>query len=506
MSEYDFIVVGGGTAGCVLAARLTEDADTRVLVLEAGDQEPLPESRVPAVWPTLSGTRMDWADTTVVQAAAGRPEPWPRGRGLGGSSAINAMVFLRGHRASYDAWVTAGAKGWGFADLLPFFRRSERAVGRDPALRGQDGPLTPAPVAEPHPLAVAMLEAVTQVGYARVADIASGATEGFGWSDVLAGGGVRQSALDAYLAPAIGRANLDIATGAHVRRLLVGGGRCRGVEYGAAGEIRTAYGRETVLAAGAVGSPQLLLLSGIGPADHLRELGIDVVADLPGVGANLHDHPISGVTYRANRPVPQARNNHVEVAGLLSGSAEAEQPDLQLIMVDVPLGDGGGVPSAGQGYTLAVSAITPHSRGVLRLADAGPATPPIIDPGYYTDNRDVDAVVAGLRRAREIGAAPAFREWRDEEVRPGSKVQGTTGLRDFVRASMRSYHHYVGTCRLGTDDDAVVDLELRVRGIDGLRVADASVMPSIVSANTMATVYAIAERAADLLRSGADRT
>lgn len=507
MNEYDFIVVGGGTAGCVLAARLSEDADARVLLLEAGEAQQLPESMVPSAWPTLSGTRMDWADTTVPQAAAGRAEPWPRGRGLGGSSAINAMVFLRGHRSSYDAWVTAGAKGWGYHDLLPFFRRSERVADGDPALRGQDGPLTPSRVSGPHPLAVATLAAAEQTGHPVVADVVSGMTEGFGWSDTTIVNGRRQSAFDAYLAPVTGRSNLDVVTSAYVYRLLIEKGRCRGVEYGTEGETGVALGGETVLAAGAVGSSRLLLLSGIGPSGELRKLGIDVATDLPGVGANLHDHPISGVTYRSSRPVPATTNNHAEVAGLLRSAAGLDHPDLQLILVDVPLGDPGlSLPVPGQGYTLAISAMAPYSRGRLRLADASPGTPPIIDPGYYTDGRDVDAVAAGLRVAREIGEAPAFREWRDHEVMPGRDVQDIDGLRSYVRASMRSYHHYVGTCQLGTGDAAVVDLELRVHGIDGLRVADASVIPSIVSANTMATVYAIAERAADFIRADTARS
>jgi choline dehydrogenase-like flavoprotein len=501
MRSYEYVVVGGGTAGCVLAARLSEDG-VRVLLLEAGNARPLESMAVPPAWPSLMGSTADWADETVPQQATGTRLAWPRGRGLGGSSSINAMNFVRGHRASYDAWVTAGAKGWGFDDLLPAFKRSEHTEGRDPMVRGVGGPLRPGPAVQRHPIAEAGLEAAEQAGFRIAQDISGGLEEGFAFCDLSIVDGRRQSAADAYLTPILSRPNLDVVTDALVDRLLMDGDRCRGLEYhvGAGTFVAECTG-EVVLAAGTVGTPQLLMLSGIGPADHLADLGIEVVADLPGVGANLHDHPMCGLVYESAQPVPHGINNHGEVQGLLSTGIGGHGPDVQLMFVDVPLrADSLPGPAIDHGYAIMVSLMAPFSRGSLRLAGISPGAHPLIDPAYYTDQRDVDIVVAGLRIAREIGAAPALSPWCGREALPGPDVRGEE-LRSYIRTNLRSYSHYAGTCAIGIDDRSVVDTSLHVHGFSNLRVADASVMPSPISANTNATVYAIAERAAELIRS-----
>ncbi|MFD1517185.1 GMC family oxidoreductase [Pseudonocardia yunnanensis] len=498
-TSYDYVIVGAGTAGCVIAAQLSEHDGARVLLLEAGSRDPQPLGSVPPAWPKLLGTPASWGESTVAQAATGTPMPFPRGRGLGGSSAINGMIFVRGHRSSYDAWVAAGAKGWGFDDLLPYLCRSENAVGRDPVVRGVDGPLLVGPSNPRHPVAEAVLAAAVETGFATATDISSGLEQGFGWNDLSIADGRRFSAADAYLAPAMGRPDLDVVTNALVHRVTTEAGRATGVEYSVGAEqFRARCEREVVLTAGTVGSAQLLLRSGIGPQSHLRDVGVETVLHLPGVGANLQDHPQTTVVYSPARPVPPSANNHAEVTGLIRSDLALDGPDLQFLAVDMSMHSHAPAGS-GQGYAIACALMTPRSRGTVRLTSGEPGAAPAIDPNYYGDPHDLEVMLTGLRIAREIGRASALTPWRGFEAMPGRAAQDDADLRAHLRSNLLTYFHPVGTCRIGTDTDAVVDTELRVHGIGGLRIADASVMPTIVSGNTNATVYGIAERAADLI-------
>ncbi|MCH6171396.1 GMC family oxidoreductase [Pseudonocardia alaniniphila] len=493
MSSYDYVVVGGGTAGCVVATHLSSNPDARVLLVEAGARHPLPEMATPPAWLTLLGGPADWKSVTVEQPGTGTVVQVPRGRAVGGSSSINGMVFARGHRSSYDAWTAAGAPGWGFDDLLPFFRRSESATGRAAGVRGIDGPMVVAPAAQPHPLAAAGLEAALEAGHLKATDISGGLEQGFGWTDLNIVEGARQSVADAYLRPVVDRPNLDVVTDALVHRIRVENGTCVGADYTVGGELISAdCSGEVVLTTGTIGTAHLLLLSGIGPQAHLHQVGVDVVVDLPGVGENLHDHPVSGVVYSAGRSVPMGVNNHIEVLGLMRSAADVDAPDLQAFFLTPQ-------PGVEDQYMIAFSAMAPRSRGTVRLARARPDAAPLLDPNYLGDSHDLEMMVTGLRLAREIGNQSSLGSWRDAEVAPGPGADGSTS-REYLRAATQSYYHPVGTCRIGSDEMSVVDTDLRVRGISGLRVADASVMPSIPSANTLATVVAIAERAASLIQ------
>jgi choline dehydrogenase len=498
---YDYIIVGAGTAGSVIAARLTENSDATVLLVEGGGTTQPAASANPPEWQTLLRGPADLGGLTTTQAGTGTEIHLARGRGIGGSSTINAMTFLRGHVESYADWNQFGAERWTYDDLLPYFKRSESANHGNPCIRGVDGPLVVAPASPLNEINIALLTAAIQSGYPRAQDVSGGLEIGFGPSDLTIVDGIRQSAADAYLLPALDRPNLHLVANAVVHRLVVENGRCAGIEYrDDAGHDITAYASaEVVLAAGGIGSPHLLMVSGIGPASHLRAAGVDVVLDLPAVGSNLQDHPLTGIIYKASREISAGRNNHGEVVGVLRAASDVGAPDLQLIFVDSAAVIGLEMPNT---YLIGVCPCQPHSRGSVRLAGPDAETPPLVDPNYLRDERDMKTMLEGFRIAREIGTARALDAWRAEELAPGPAVVDDAAMRAFVQTTTSSYYHPVGTCAIGETEQSVVDSELRVHDIGGLRVVDASVMPSLPSNNPLATVYAIAERGAELIRRG----
>jgi choline dehydrogenase len=461
-----------------------------VLAIEAGGDR-LPENvAVPALWFTLFGSEIDWAYTSVPQQALnGRQTNEPRGKAPGGSSDLYIMMHTRGHRLDYDGWAANGCEGWSYSDCVPYFERLERELPLQHA--GENGP---------NPTSRAFIEACVELGHPRTDDFNGGAMEGAGWHRINVKGGRRFSTKEAYFDTAAGRPNLTVSLQSQATRLLFDGDRCTGVEFVRNGSRETASaGSEVVVCGGAIESPHLLLVSGIGPQTQLREHGLDVVADLPGVGENFHNHVLAPVIGECPQPVPPPNQNLSEAALFCRSSSGTRGPDLQIGFVHAPFDIIIG-KSHPRSVSILPGVVQPASRGWVRLASADPLEKPLVNPNYLADERDLDRLVEGVKLARDIFATNAFSSWFADELTPGPDVGSDDELRAFVRDRADSYHHQAGSCRMGSDSMAVVDPELRVRGLEGLRVADASVMPTVPSANCHTGIVMIAERCADMLK------
>jgi choline dehydrogenase-like flavoprotein len=508
---FDFIIIGSGTAGSVLAARLSEDPALRICLLEAGGDATDPRIADPLAWPALQGSAIDWGYATEPQRhTAARIHAWPRGRVLGGSSAINAMAHVRGHPADFDAWVAEGCPGWGYSDLLPYFIRCETSDLGPSAFHGAEGPLHLIRPSHPHPVTLAYLQAGCARGLAPTDEHNGARMAGPTLNTLAIKEGRRQTVPDAYLTPAVrARRNLSLHLASAVEGLMIGkGGRCGGVRLTTAeGPVELRAERGVILSAGAIGSPLLLLRSGIGPAEELRRLGIAPRHDLPGVGANLHDHLLAGGNlYRARRELPLSRYQHSEslmyIEGGSAGSERAPELVLACVIAQV-VTEMFAAPSFGSAYTIMFGFTHPRSRGRVALRSADPGTPPAIDPNYLAEAYDRDAHLEALDWARHIGAAHAFADWRAEELLPDPPAMSRAERLAFIAKAAYTHHHPVGTCRMGEGEEAVVGPDLRLRGLEGLYVIDASVIPRITTGPINAAIIAIAERASDLLRGRA---
>ena len=521
---YDYVIVGAGSAGCVLANRLSANPAHRVLVLEAGGRDWHPFIHMPAGLAKLvNNTRINWDYNTEPQAPLeDRRLWWPRGKVLGGSSSINAMCYTRGAPGDYDEWAESTRDPrWSWASVLPVFRRAEANTRGASEWHGAQGPLAVADLRHRNPLSDVMLDAAASAGFARNDDFNGATQEGFGFYQVTQKNGARCSAAVAYLAPVRARENLTVLTHALTTRVVIEGSRAVGIEYRRRGRIERAEAGCVILAGGAINSPQILMLSGIGPTDHLRDFGIDVRCDLPGVGANLQDHLDICTLVRSTRPVTYDKTNDIAVAlefllkrsGIgTSNIAEAggfarsryatdARCDLQFHFVPALLDQHGRHRLDGYGYTMHACALRPESRGAIRLKSADSAAHAAIEPNYLgdRDGYDLKMLIEGARLSREIFAQAPFAPYRGEEIFPGSAAKSDADLEAFIRHKAETIYHPVGTCRMGDDAEAVVDSELRVRGVEGLRVVDASVMPKLIGGNTNAPTIMIAERAGDLL-------
>ncbi|MEG4105678.1 GMC family oxidoreductase N-terminal domain-containing protein [Microcoleus sp. S13_C5] len=504
MTHYDYVVIGAGSAGCVVANRLTEDPETTVLLLEAGGPDTKPEIHVPVEFPNLFGSEVDWAYFTEEEPHLnGRKIFCPRGKVLGGSSSINVMIYIRGNHHDYDRWQEFGNRGWSYQDVLPFFQKSENQQRGASQFHGVGGLLSVTDPIAPSPVSQSFIEAAVAMGYERNPDFNGAQQEGAGLYQLTVKDGKRHSAAAAFLLPILNRPNLTIATEALVTQLLFEGTRTVGVEYLHNGTMHQSFvNQEVILSAGAFDSPKVLMLSGIGPAEHLRELGIPAIVDLPGVGQNLQDHQYVQVGYQATQDLQPAATSNVAEAGLFVHTEASRDvtPDLQLSCGPVLWMQLESL-RANWGFTFAPVATHCYSRGSISLRLPSPKDRPLIRMNYLQNEKDMQVLVEGIKISRQIAYSGAFDKLLGEEVAPGGSVTSDEAIRAYIRKACETAHHPVGTCKMGVDESAVVDPELRVHGVDGLRVVDASIMPTLTTGNTNAPTIMIGEKAADLIKA-----
>jgi 4-pyridoxate dehydrogenase len=530
--EFDYIIVGAGSAGCVLAARLSADSSIRVLLVEAGGWDWHPLLRVPLGVGRIWGFgRFDWGYQTEPEPnAGGRRIETARGKVIGGSNSINAMGYIRGHRGDYDRWAASGLTGWSFKDVLPYFKRAETWEEGETPYRGGDGPIYVRRTKNIDPLYEAYIAAGTRAGHPFTDDYNGAQQHGFGWAQWTIRDGRRDSTARAYLHPALGRPNLTVATRVLAKRIVLKGNRAAGVEFqqgGASVAVRAA--REVILCAGSINTPQLLMLSGIGDPDHLRQFGIGVAVPLPGVGRNLQDHYATGLAHQRREAGPFVAATRLDrlafnfARAYLAGEGPATDvpsgfmafvktdpalpmPDIQFLLRSGPSNAGpwfpGIRPAWRDAFLCRPVLLRPASSGRVQLRSSNPADLVRIQQNFLSNERDLPVLRAGLKLLREVAGQPVLDRFRGREIGPGAAAQSDAELDDYIRKAGATAHHPCGTCRMGIDKDAVVDGSLRVHGIERLRVADASVMPDLVGGNINATVIMIAEKAADLIVSG----
>jgi choline dehydrogenase-like flavoprotein len=524
---FDHVVVGGGTAGCALAARLSEDSTRTVCLIEAGGSGKSVYVNVPgAIVMAQRNAALNWRFQTVPQPQLnGRRISLPRGRGLGGSALINGMVYFRGNPRDFDAWATTGAAGWSYREVLPYFRRSEHNENFGGSVyHGSDGPMNVRVVTRPNPLNFSFFDALASLGYTYREDLNGADSEGMGLRQLSIRGGTRETTASAMLQPALGRRNLTVLTETQATRIVLDGKRAVAIEArGPGGNVVVRAHKDIVLTAGAFQSPQLLMLSGIGEGEHLASVGIAVQHDLPAVGCNLHDHLASPVHMRMNNPasygvswraMPRSllnvveylllrsgplANNIFESAAFVKSVAGLDKPDIQLVFQPAKRPSPKFPYPIGHGFAISPVGLYPRSRGRVTLASADPFAAPLVDPNLLSAPEDLRPLTDGMRLARKIFASPAFARYQAEETSPGSAIQSDAALEAYIRAEAYTVHHPVSTCRMGIDADAVVDPQLRVVGLENLRVADASVFPSLIGGNTNAAVVMIAEKASDMI-------